>query len=67
LIAAIAIQNGVLVWHRDCDAIAKFTALRPTPYGLIAGGFKEAKSRMGSWGEDTISRAVSKKVGMEFL
>lgn len=30
LIAAIAIQNGVPVWHRDrdYDAIAKFTALR---------------------------------------
>jgi predicted nucleic acid-binding protein len=32
LIAAIAIKNGVSVWHRDrdYDAIAKFTALRAT-------------------------------------
>jgi predicted nucleic acid-binding protein len=33
LIAAIAIENGVSVWHRDrdYDVIAKFTALRATP------------------------------------
>ena len=32
LIAAIAIKNGVPVWHkhRDYEAIAKFTALRAT-------------------------------------
>lgn len=32
LIAAIAIKNGVPVWHKDRDyeAIAKFTALRAT-------------------------------------
>ncbi len=35
LIAAIAIRNGVPVWHRDrdYDVIAKFTALRATRMG----------------------------------